>query len=393
MSEISSLQQAWIQTLAVWEHGFNGIDIQRLTIALIVLLTAFFLRRFVARLFLRFVGGVLHYLGPSAEQSAASVLGPPAQLLSMVVGLLIITDVVVTSTRLSEVGHDLVRTLVVIALFWALNRAIVPSFRALLRRTSLFNHSMMDVAIAGSRIIVVVLGAAMTLEIWGIRVVPVLAGFGLVGAAVALGAQDLFKNLIGGIFIIAERRFQIGDWIAATGVCEGTVEKIGLRTTTIRRFDLSPVYVPNSQLADNPVTNYQQMTYRRISWMVGLTYDTTIEQLRQVRDGIESHLKSDSSFVQPPDAPLFVRIDSFGESSINVMVYCFTRTTDWSEWLRIKENLVYTITSIVDQAGSGFAFPSQSVYLESVPKGVELFPATPVPPGAGADKPAPPERA
>ncbi len=386
MSEIWNLQQAWIQTLMTWEHGINGIDVRRLAIALIVLLTTFLLRRFVARLFLRLIGRVLHYLGPSAEQASATVLGPPAQLLSLVIGLLIVTDVVVKSERLNAIGHDLVRSLIVFGLFWAAHRAIVPFFKGLDQRTSLFNNSMMDVAVASSRIIIMVLGAATLLEVWGIRVVPVLAGFGLVGAAVALGAQDLFKNLIGGIFIIAERRFQIGDWVAAAGVCEGTVEKIGLRTTTIRRFDLSPIYVPNSQLADNPVTNYQQMTYRQISWLVGLTYDTTIDQLRQVRDGIESHLKSGTDFVQPPDAPLFVRIDSFGDSAINVMVYCFTRTTDWAEWLRIKENLVYAITTIVEQTGSGFAFPSQSVYLESVPKGVELFPSIPVTSRPEADK-------
>jgi MscS family membrane protein len=214
---------------------------------------------------------------------------------------------------------------------------------------------------------VILIGAATVLQIWGIQVAPIIAGLGLFGVAVALGAQDLFRNLIGGVSILIERRFGLGDWIKVDGIVEGTVEKIGFRSTLVRRFDQAPVYVPNQHLSDNAVTNFSAMTFRRISWSIGLEYRTTHEQLRTIRDGIEAYLTGNEDFVQPPAAALFVRIDAFNASSIDLMVYCFTRTTVWGEWLELKEKLAFRIKEIVEEAGAGFAFPSQSVYVETVP--------------------------
>jgi len=94
------------------------------------------------------------------------------------------------------------------------------------------------------------LGFATVLQVWGIQVGPILAGLGLFGVAVALGAQDLFRNLIGGLCVLIEKRFKVGDWIMVDGVVEGTVEHIGFRSTKVIRFDLSPVFVPNQKLSD-----------------------------------------------------------------------------------------------------------------------------------------------
>jgi MscS family membrane protein len=185
--------------------------------------------------------------------------------------------------------------------------------------------------------------------------------------AVALGAQDLFKNLISGLLIIAERRFSPGDWVCVDGIAEGTVETIGFRSTLIRRFDKAPLYVPNAKLSDNAVTNFSAMTHRRIYWMIGVEYRTTVAQLRQIRDGIEQYVLGSADFAKPPEVATFVRVDRFSDSSIDIMLYCFTKTTVWGEWLAIKEELAYKIKEIVAAAGTSFAFPSQSVYVEDLP--------------------------
>ena len=112
----------------------------------------------------------------------------------------------------------------------------------------------------------------------------------LIGVAVALGAQDLFKNLISGFLIIAEKRFNIGDWIKVEGVVEGTVEAIGFRSTFVRRFDKAPVYIPNAKLSDNSLINFSSMSHRRIYWRIGVQYRTTIEMLREIRDNIENYI-------------------------------------------------------------------------------------------------------
>ena len=128
------------------------------------------------------------------------------------------------------------------------------------------------------------------------------------------------------------------------------------------------------------VTNFSEMTHRRIYWKIGVEYRTSIDQLRTIREGIEAYIMGNDSFAKPPQVPTFVRIDSFSDSSIDILLYCFTRTTVWGEWLAIKEDLAYEIKQIVEGAGSGFAFPSQSLYVEALPgQAAEVFvpPTTP----------------
>ena len=147
-------------------------------------------------------------------------------------------------------------------------------------------------------------------------------------------------------------------------IVEGTVEKIGFRSTLVRRFDSSPVMVPNFNFAENAVTNFSNMKSRRIYWTIGLEYRTTHDQLRKIRDEIEKYLTDNGNFVKSTEQPLFVRIEKFSDSSIDLLVYCFATTTNWGEWLEIKENLAFEIKSIVEKNDAGFAFPSQSIYIE-----------------------------
>jgi MscS family membrane protein len=118
--------------------------------------------------------------------------------------------------------------------------------------------------------------------------------------------------------------------------------------------------------------------------VIGVEYRTTIEQLRTIRDAIEEFLLNSKDFAQPPDVPTFVRIDKFSDSSIDIMVYCFTKTTVWGEWLELKEQLAYKIKEIVEGAGTSFAFPSRSIYMEKTgSEKPEVF----IPPGnAGGDE-------
>ena len=118
--------------------------------------------------------------------------------------------------------------------------------------------ALVDWTLKGLKIIVIILAIVAILELWGIKVGPVIAGLGLFGVAVALGAQDLFKNLISGIMILTERRFMIGDIIHISGEAVGTVEQIGFRSTLIRQFDTNVVVLPNFKFAEQSVTNYSR---------------------------------------------------------------------------------------------------------------------------------------
>ena len=154
----------------------------------------------------------------------------------------------------------------------------------------------------------------------------------------------------------------MGDWILVEGTIEGIVEKIGFRSTTIRKFDKSLAIIPNFQFAENAVINISQTTNWLISWTITLQYDTTIEQLKNVRDQIENFIKESNDF--DTKVGLAVRVDKFSDSSIDMYVRCFTQTDSWNEWLKVKERLAIGIKEIVEKNKASFAFPSQSIYVE-----------------------------
>jgi len=357
-----------------------GIQVGRLLTALAIILAFVILRHFFTQIV---VGRLQRWADRSdsrLDDEAVVALAPPIRFIPLLVGLFVAVAYLGLEGRLAGVADNVLRSLVVFTLFWLMFAAIGPFSFVFGRLERLLTRPMVDWLVKALRIGVAFIGGAIILEIWGIEVGPLLAGLGLFGVAVALGAQDLFKNLIAGILVIAEKRFQPGDWIHVDGVVEGTVETIGFRSTLVRRFDLAPVYVPNAKLSDNSVTNFSGMTYRRIFWMIGVEYRTTVDQLSQIRDGIEKYILENDDFVPPERASTFVRIDKFSDSSIDIMLYCFTRTTVWGEWLAIKEKLAYHIKDTVEAAETGFAFPSQSLYVEALP---DDRPETFVPPENG----------
>ncbi len=360
----------------VWTSGVAGVSVGTLVAALAVFLAFYLLRNLFTRTVLAGIRRLARRTRSNLDDEIVEALAEPIRLVPIILGLFFAAAILPLKGAGAEFAYNLERSLVAFAIFWALARASGPVGSLLRRLDGLLTGPMIDWIVRISRTSFLALGAAAVLEIWGIAVGPIIAGLGLFGVAVALGAQDLFKNLISGLFVLGERRFEPGDWIRVEGVVEGTVEHIGFRTTTVRRFDKAPVYVPNSQLADRAVVNFSRMTHRRIYWMIGLEYRTSVDQLRRVRDEIEALLLADSDFAHPPEVALFVHVDRFADSSIDLMLYCFTRTTDWGEWLKIKERLALKIKRIVEEAGSGFAFPSRALYVESLPEGLEVFPAS-----------------
>jgi len=363
---MEKLEKFWVIVVEVWKEGVFGVDLGRIVVALLIVLGFLLVRRLFAKLLAGRLRAVAKRTRFQLDDEIVEAVEDPLAMIPVVLGIFIAAEYLSLSGQLQAVADQIVRSLVVYVIFWILVRLVRPLSFLLEQLEEVFSAAMVDWLIKSIRVALIFIGTATVLEIWGIKVGPILAGLGLFGVAVALGAQDLFKNLISGLLIIAERRFSPGDWICVDGVVEGTVESIGFRSTLIRRFDKAPVYVPNAKLSDNAVTNFSAMTHRRIYWMIGVEYRTTVEQLREIRDGIEQYVLNSDDFAKPPEVATFVRIDKFSDSSIDIMLYCFTKTTVWGEWLAIKEQLAYKIKEIVETAGTSFAFPSQSIYVETL---------------------------
>ena len=363
---MEQLKDFWMLVQEVWSDGVLGVDIGQLITALGILMIFMVFRGLFARIVLNRLHALSRRTENILDDQVIDAIAPPIRFIPIVVGLFIAFEYMTFSTEFADLGHQAIKSMIAFTIFWALFRALTPLSLVSERLEHILTPLMVQWIFKTVRIAVVFIGGAVVLEIWGIAVGPLLAGFGLFGVAVALGAQDVFKNLIAGITVIAEKRFEVGDWIRVEGTVEGTVEDIGFRSTSIRRFDKAPVHVPNAKLSDTALINFTRMTHRRIYWTLGVVYGTNVDQLKIIRDEITAYIHGEDAFDKEPST--FVRIDSFNASSIDIMIYCFTKTKVWGEWLEIKEDFAFAIKEIVEQkAKTSFAFPSTSLYIESMP--------------------------
>lgn len=363
----TSFNELWETVLDVWNTGVLGYNFGDMIVAFGIFLAFYILRGLFSRFVFSYIDRWVAESSTKADDMLHAALSEPLRFVFIILGVFFAFQNLNLSGAAGEVADNTTRSLIAIAIFWCLRNAITPLGVLLQELETVLTGEMVDWLITGAKWTIVFVGAATILQLWGIQVGPIIAGFGLFGVAVALGAQDLFKNLIGGLSILVEKRFSKGDWIKVDGVVEGTVEAIGFRSTHIRRFDKAPVFVPNTELSNAAITNFSAMTHRRIYWTIGLEYSSSAKQLAAVCNGIRDYISTHEDYAQPPEVAQFVRVDSFGSSSIDVMLYCFTKTTDWGEWLEVKEALAFKVKEIVEESGTGFAFPSQSIYVESMP--------------------------
>ena len=304
----------------------------------------------------------------------------PFELAFVIVGLYLGVQILPASEAVSDLYDTLIRSLIALLVFWALYRSIDPLSSFMGHGIEMGGSVSMRETMKGFivklvKCLVITLGIATVLQEWGFNVAGVLGSVGLVGMAVALGAKDFIANLFAGLTIFLDRMFENGNWIRTPDV-DGIVEEIGFRATRIRRFDKALVTIPNARLAGEALINFSRMTHRRIYWTIGVEYRTTKAQLQLIIQDTLAYLTNSEDFeTDPTRTKTFVSVDSFGASSIDIMVYCFTKTTVWGEWLVCKERLAYAIKDIVEGHGTAFAFPSTSLYVETLPFGQpEPFP-------------------
>ena len=358
----------------VWLEGLFGINASEIIIGLVIFLVFYVLRRLFARLLINRLSKIALKSKNQIDDTIISVIESPLKFLPVVIGFFIASSFVDFSSNVQNFIDLVNRSLITIFIFWLLHQLVIPFSFLIKKFEEKISKPLVDWTLRGLKILIIILGTVAILELWGIKVGPVIAGLGLLGVAVALGAQDLFKNLISGIMILMERRFTIGDAILVSGEVEGVVEQIGFRSTLVRRFDSTPVMVPNYKFAEQSVTNHTRRHHRRIRWLIGLEYRTSVDQLKKIRDAIQKVIIENASFAKNDNTGYFVRVDSFSDSSIDMLVQAFTETNDWAEYLKIKEELAVNIINIVEDNNAGFAFPSQSIYVESLPNdAIEIF--------------------
>ena len=348
--------------ISVWSKGIHGVDIFQILIGIGIFFIFLIFRGIISKVIIKRLQAIAKRTTNKLDDTFVNAMEGPARFLPIVLGFFIASYYMSFAEEGRQVVDTINRTLITIFIFWVIHQIVEPISYILSGLDKVLTRELIGWIIRSLKILIFILGLAAVLELWGIKIGPIIAGLGLFGVAVALGAQDLFKNLISGILVLVEKRFKIGDWISVDGIIEGIVEKIGFRSTTIRKFDKSLAIIPNFQFAENAVVNVSETSNWLISWIITLQYDTTVDQLKTVRNEIENYINKSEDY--NTSIGVAVRIDKFSDSSIDMYVRCFTKTDSWNEWLSVKERLAIEIKKIVEKNGASFAFPSQSIYIE-----------------------------
>ncbi len=297
----------------------------------------------------------------------------PITLFIWVVGLCFAADIIKqqADAAIFEAVDPIRSVGVIIALAWFLVRFITKAESIVLQKKLQqeveFDRTTADAIAKLLRVSVFITAGLVILQTLGYSISGVLAFGGIGGIAVGFAARDLLANFFGGLTIYLDRPFDVGDWVRSPDKeIEGTIEKIGWRLTTIRTFDKRPLYVPNSVFTTIAVENPSRMTNRRIKETIGIRYDDAAKMgdiVADVQAMIEQHEDIDHKQV------IIVNFNEFDASSLNFFIYCLTKTTNWIEYHRVKQDVMLKILDIIDKHGAECAFPTTTLH---VPEGVAI---------------------
>lgn len=357
--EVINLSE-WLNKLRQYE-----VEWDRILIAVLVFLFFLLLRKVFTKYILKLLTLLTERTSNNFDDYLVEACKKPMRTLFVLLGIYLGLKAIQFEPEIYDVMDRFYRTIIIILIAWGVFN--------LTGRSSLWIESLgqrfrfevdkilLPLLSKAIRIVIIALAFTVIAQEWGYEITGFIAGLGLGGLAFALAAQDVLKNIFGGVVIIAEKPFSIGDWIETPSV-EGTVEDITFRSTRVRTFAQALVVVPNSTLANQAITNWTKMGKRRITFQLGVTYTTPRHKLEAVVEAIKSMLEQHEEIDQDT---LFVRFDSFATSSLDIFLYFFTKTTNWGEYLRIKEDCNLKIMEILEREGVSMAFPSTSVYFET----------------------------
>ena len=348
----------------VWNEGFLGIGVTEIIVSMLIFVAGALTRAILLGRVLKWLEGLTASTESEVDDVLLEALKKPLGYIPMTIALYLIALYLPLAGVAELFATNLIKALIAFTIFSTLANSVPPIFQAF-TSTAVLTTSMTMWLERAARMIIWAIGAGIILDIFGIQIGPLVAGLGLFSVAVALGAQDLFKNLISGILIIGENRFQPGDRIEVPGQLHGMVEDIGFRSTLIRMFDTSPMLVPNKDLSDVKVINHGNMEFRRISWTLNLTYSTTQKQLAKICEAITQHIDTSDQFIVNPGQESFARTEELAASSIDVRVLCYTKPIGFTDFSKVKQDLIFEIIKLVRANGSEFAFPSSSIYMEN----------------------------
>ena len=362
--KFSSLQSNFNEFIGIITHFIRE---QQWLAIFIVILASFIIERTCLFLFRRVLKFTSRTKTELDDHIIAKSIRPVGNYI-LLLGVFIIAQILklpVTPVDIKAVLAKGVKVAVMLNTLWLLIRLtdILGKylFSKVVKTSSKLDDQLVPIFQKTAKVFLYILAIIYLIQAFGYSISGIVAGLGIGGLAVAMAAKDTIANLFGSIMLISDRPFRVGDWIKV-GDDEGYVEQIGLRSTRIRTFPKTLITVPNSVIANASINNFSRMPKRRIKMTVGVTYETTADQMdevvRKIRNLLKEHPEVDQDFS-------LVNFTDFGASSLDIFIYYFTKTTNWERHLEAKQDINLSIMRIIEESGLSIAFPSHTVYLKN----------------------------
>jgi MscS family membrane protein len=360
---------ALLTTLQGW--SVLGIPVLRWLLAFLCLFAVIVLQRYLNNALHRWVVHIAGKTATKLDDILLEAAEKPARWFLLIVGLLLTVHVLQPPEPLLPLltGIDQVARLAAIVtgiwFVWRMVDGLGAHFQARAKDTeSPLDDQLIPFVAKTLKIFLVMTGVLVVAQNMGYSISGLLASLGIGGIAVAMAAKDTVANVFGSIMILLDRPFVVGDWIK-TSEFEGVVEEVGFRSTRVRTFGKTLVNVPNSRMANMVIDNIDARPKRRIKMRIGITYDATPAQMQQAIAGIEQLLRDHPGVDQEYS---LVKFDEFADSSLSIFLYYFSASTVWEEYLQVRQEVNMQIMELLAELGLAFAFPTQTLHIESLPE-------------------------
>ena len=299
----------------------------------------------------------------------------PLTYLIILVSLILISEALNSIFQIFEFfdTSKVIYLLIVILVSWTLLRILngYYSNKSFLKNLKESDDPMVveqtyEITIRIFKIIVIIITALTLMQEFGLSISGLLAFGGVGGLVIGLAAKDLLSNFFGGLMIFLDRPFKVGEFIKSPDRnIEGIVESIGWRLTVVRTFSKNVLYIPNSAFANIVVENATRMTNRRINQIIGLRYDD-LDKIPKIVDDVRIYLESHNDIDQSNKPTVYFQ--SFSASSCDFFIRAFTNTKDWREFLKIKEQVLYKVSEIINNHNAAIAFPTMTIEMDNPEK-------------------------
>lgn len=350
----AKMESAWTTFVGEW-HLWAA--------ALGIIFAGFVLRKVLTEVVLRWLGALSRRSETEIDDRLIEAIRKPAGFGVVVAGLYCALSVLNLDPETFAICERAIGVLFFIFLAWVgLNLCDVVAFmveRLTAQTNSRLDDQLVPIVRKTLKVFVAFVSFILIVQNMGYSVSALVAGFSVGGAAVALASKDTLSNFFGSIMIFIDRPFQVGDWIEA-GSLEGVVEEVGLRSTRIRTFAKTVITVPNSRIAHEPINNYSRMPKRRVVQTIGIGYNTEPERVQAV---VHAFRKVLAESEQVDQDFWMVNFTEFADSALNIYLYFFTKTTVWSEYMGIRQDLNLTFMKILAELGVEIAFPTRTLYM------------------------------